>query len=129
MISRFYFKHITRSNLESIETIIDNQIAAYNSRKFEEFMGSYSKDVKVVSNIGKTKLEMSFSEFSQKVRQLFDCSPGLHCKIEKRIHLGSYIVDHEIVSGIAGNPNPVQSIVTYQLNNSKIQNVWFFSDE
>ena len=50
--------------------------------------------------------------------------PELFCTITQRIVHGNWVVDHELVTGVAGRPR-VRAVATYEVRNGLIQNVWF----
>jgi len=101
--------------------IIDVQLAAYNSGNIEAFIKTHTKDVKVYNFPGRLKTS-GRSELKLEYSELFKSIPDLHCKIEKRLVMGSIIIDYELIQT---NASLIKAIAIYEVKNGLINRVSF----
>ena len=108
----------------SNEALIDAQIAAYNARDLEKFLGYYSDDVVLidypdqVTQSGKDAMRASYN-------QNFE-DPDIRAAMTKRIVFGKFIVDHEQLTR-APAPGMIESVVIYEIKGGKIVRVTFLN--
>jgi hypothetical protein len=104
--------------------IVDKQLTAYNARDASRFASTYADDVHVflMPNLklavrGRSALQAHYATnvFSKE---------GLRAEVLSRMAVGNKVVDHELTHGLA--PNPVESIVIYEVVDELIQAVWFY---
>lgn len=105
------------------ETLVQQQLNAYNARNIDAFLEPYSENVELYNFpdklIGKGK-EMMRQQYST----MFSQFRNLHCEVKKRIINGNTIIDHESVSGV-GQPKNIDAIAIYKIENNKIVKVYF----
>jgi hypothetical protein len=105
------------------EELIKRQLAAYNAHDLEAFLDTYAPDVRFFDPPDLLK-SSGIDEARKRYGQRFSESPKVHVEIANRIVQGNFVMDHETVSGLAGNE--VRKVgVIYEVRNGKIQNVWF----
>src|SRR5687767_872285 len=79
--------------------IVDRQWRAYNSRDIDTYCALFAADAQIVRlNDGQViarGIESIRAHYVARFR-----SPNLHCRIESRMQLGSFVVDRERVEGI-----------------------------
>ncbi|WP_298546279.1 nuclear transport factor 2 family protein [uncultured Aquimarina sp.] len=105
----------------SPEHVVQKQLDAYNKRNIEDFLATYSDQVKVYNYPneftyeGKEKMRSIYAPF-------FDRTPDLHCKIKSRIVHGNKVIDEELV---LINGNEIKAVAIYEVENGKISKVTF----
>ena len=106
------------------EALIDAQIAAYNARDLEKFLGYYSDDVVLidypdqVTQSGKEAMRASYKKNFE--------DPDIRAAMKKRIVFGKFIVDHEQLTR-APAPGMIESVVIYEIKGGKIVRVTFLN--
>ncbi|HUQ29361.1 MAG TPA: nuclear transport factor 2 family protein [Usitatibacter sp.] len=103
--------------------LVERQLAAYNARDLESFAATYAEDVKIYRM---PSLEPAI-QGQQQLREIYRrrfASPSLHAEILSRIVLGSKVIDHERVTGIADKP--LEALAIYEISGGLISSVWFF---
>lgn len=114
----FIFESGTEPNPE---TIVQEQLDAYNSRDIDAFMETYSKDVKLynfpknLATEGSTAMKKGYAGF-------FKSTPDLHCDIKNRMVIGNKVIDEEEVTA---NGNTFSAVAIYEIENGKINTVTF----
>ena len=107
----------------SPETLVQQQLNAYNARNIDAFLEPYADDVELYTFpnklLGKGK-EIMRSQYGN----MFTNLPNLHCEVKSRIVKGNIVIDHESVAGFGG-PGNVEAIAVYEIKNGKISKVFF----
>ena len=107
--------------LTDAETIVQEQLDAYNNRDIDAFADTYTEGIELYSfpnslnSKGKSKLTQQYSTF-------FDNTPDLHCEIQNRIVIGNKVIDHESVTV---NGRIIEAIAIYEVENGEIVKVTF----
>mgnify|MGYP003625474234 FL=1 len=103
-------KYITFVSKDSPDKIIDKQVETFNARDLEAFAACFSNDV-VVKNfpmdtlyVGRKKLKENYEAFYKK-------TPSIEVKVASRIHIGSTVIDQEVIT-IDGKQN--QQVAIYE---------------
>ena len=103
------------------ESIVKEQLIAYNARDIDAFMDTYSEDIKLY-----TFPNTLFSEGKEKMREqygaFFENTPNLNCEIKNRIVIGNKVIDEEYVTI---NDSHISAVAIYELENVKIAKVTF----
>lgn len=105
------------------ETLVQQQLNAYNARNIDAFLEPYSDNVELY-NFPDKLLGKGKEIMRQQYGEMFSQLPNLHCEIKKRIINGNTIIDHESISGI-GQPKNAEAIAIYKIENNKIVKVYF----
>jgi hypothetical protein len=107
------------------QTIVQQQLEAYNARDLPRFLALYAEDVKLYrlpqtepSIVGRQALGEFYAT------QRFNL-PGLHADVLNRMVVGNKVIDHERVSGV--RPQPFEAVAAYAVVNGLIQTMWFMS--
>ena len=104
------------------ESLVNQQLVAYNARDIDAFLSPYSDDVELYAFpdklIGKGK-DLMRKQYSE----MFKNITNLHCEIKNRTILGNTIIDHEVVTGFG--PQKLEAIAIYEVKNDKIIKVYF----
>ena len=108
----------------SAETVVQRQVEAYNARDIEAFLSLYADDV-VVRRLPSGEVDWDGKQAMRPgYAKLFEQSPNLECVITKRIVHGDWVIDHELVTGIAGIPR-LRAVAVYEVRGGLIRNLWF----
>lgn len=104
------------------ETLVQQQLNAYNARNMEAFLAPYSDSVELFEfpNVPYSKGK---DEMRKAYKGMFEQVKELHCKVAERIVEGNTVIDHEYVTGIGGQT--LKAIAVYKIENGKIQKVYF----
>jgi imidazolonepropionase-like amidohydrolase len=103
------------------ETLVAQQLAAYNAHNLEAFLEPYADDVAIYDF--PAQLLWSGKEEMRKNYQFLRKMPDLHCRLLNRMVQGNTVVDHEEVRGFGDKP--IYGVVVYQIKNGKIASVHF----
>ncbi len=103
------------------ETIVQEQLDAYNARDIDAFMDTYSDNIKLYSYPDKLLSEGKKAMTAQ-YRTFFENTPDLHCTIKNRIVIGNKVIDEESVTT---NGTTLSAVAIYELENGKISKVTF----
>lgn len=102
--------------------LVDQQLAAYNTRDIDAFLIPYSDSVELYEYPGKL-MGKGKEEMRKSYAGMFKQVTQLHCELVNRMVLGNVIIDHESVSGFG--PKPLRAIAIYTIEKGKIQKVEF----
>ena len=106
------------------ETLVQQQLNAFNARDIEAFLAPYSDSVAIYNLNG--KLQMKGKDRMREVySKFFDRSPDLHCQIMNRIVQGNTVIDQENTT-ITGR-KPFGGIAVYTIEHGKIATVHFIN--
>lgn len=104
--------------------VVDQQLREYNRRDAAAFAATYAEDAHVflMPNLklalrGRAALQAHYAA------NVFT-KTDLRAEVASRIVLGNKVVDHEITHGLT--PQPVESVVIYEVAEGLIQAVWFY---
>lgn len=107
--------------LTDAESIVEEQLEAYNNRDIEGFADTYSDSIEIlefpdapIAN-GKSMLKKQYSLF-------FENTPDLKGEIKKRIVIGNKVIDQELV---VANGMEFKAIAIYEVENGTITKVTF----
>ena len=110
------------SRISDMESLVEAQLAAYNRRDLEGFLGYYSDDAVLVdypdriTQAGKEALRARYSKSF--------ANPDIRAAIAKRIVFGNFVVDHEQLTR-APAPGMIEAIAIYEIRDGKIVRVTF----
>ncbi len=107
--------------LTDAESIVQEQLKAYNDRDIEAFSETYAQDVELYQFPKKLNLK-GVSKLKQQYSSFFGSTPDLNCKIVNRIVIGNKVIDYESVTV---NGNLVRAIAIYEVKNGEITKVTF----
>ena len=101
--------------------VVLEQLDAYNARHLERCLSSFRTDAVVEDATGNV-MARGVDEMRELYRRVFSQSPSLHVDIPQRIHVGSYVIDEEQVTGlnIEGFPSELHGAVVYRVEGDKI---------
>lgn len=103
------------------EKVVNDQLKAYNERNIDAFVATYANNVSLY-NFPNTIRTEGVKNLRETYADFFDRTPGLQAKIKNRILIGNKVIDHEEV---LINGQTINAIAIYEVNDGKIQKVWF----
>ncbi|WP_127137765.1 nuclear transport factor 2 family protein [Flagellimonas oceanensis] len=107
--------------LTDAESIVEEQLDAYNNRDIEGFADTYADSIEIFeyqntpSVKGKSMVKQQYGSF-------FENTPDLHAKIKNRIVIGNKVIDQEQV---VANGMEFKAIAIYEVENGTITKVTF----
>ncbi|MEM9361777.1 MAG: nuclear transport factor 2 family protein [Bacteroidota bacterium] len=103
------------------ESVIKEQLDAYNARDIDAFMETYTDDIKLCNFPNN-----QFSEGKEKMREqykaFFESTADLNCEIKNRIVIGNKVIDEEYITANGSN---FSAVAVYEVENGKISKVTF----
>lgn len=115
----------TSSENPSPEAIVDAQLAAYNRRDLEGFLGFYADDA-VLANHPDQVTETGKAEMRTRYRKRF--SNHVHAEILKRTVFGRFVIDHERVVAAPPAEGTIEAVAVYEIKDGKIVRVTFLKN-
>lgn len=103
------------------ETIVQEQLDAYNTRDIDAFMDTYSDNIKLYVYPDKL-LSEGKKAMKAKYQGFFEGTPDLNCSIKNRIVIGNKVIDEESVTT---NGTTESAVAIYEVENGKISKVTF----
>ena len=103
--------------------IVQRQVDAYNAHDVNALVGTYSDSV-VAQTLPDTSVMRGKDLLREGSQGWFKQAPKVHADILHRIVLGSFVVDHEHITGTPDGA-PLEAVAIYQVAAGRIQRVWF----
>lgn len=107
--------------LTDAESIVQEQLEAYNKRDTETFVSTYSPQVELY-NFPKTLNLKGRSNLERQYGAFFENTPDLRADIKNRIVIGNKVIDEEWVTI---NGTELRAIAIYEVENGEISKVTF----
>ena len=104
------------------ESVVQEQVEAYNRHAIEAFLKTYSAEVKVFDFPDKLRFS-GLEAMRERYGKLFKSEPAPTVRIAKRIVQGDHVIDHEEVS--RGAERQLTAVAIYRVEGGKITAVWF----
>lgn len=104
------------------ESLVQQQLNAYNLHDTEAFLEPYADDVELYEFPNKLVVKGK-EAMRNDYKGMFQSVKDLHCEVTKRIIQGNTVIDHESVSGFG--PKPMSAIAIYKIEKGKIAKVYF----
>ena len=108
------------------EAVVQRQLDAYNARDVDALLEAYGGDARLFEHPA-TPLVSGAPALRERFTLRFQ-EPNLHAELLRRMVLGNFVVDHELVTRtFPEGPGTVELIVTYEVKEGRIINAWFLS--
>ena len=108
------------------EAVVQKQLDAYNAHDVEALLAVYAIDARLFEHPA-TLLAEGAVELRERFSQRFQ-EPRLYALLLKRIVMGNFVVDHELVTrSFPEGPGTVQLLATYEVLDGRIANAWFLT--
>jgi hypothetical protein len=108
--------------------VVDRQVEAYNARDLEAFVAFFAEDAVIARHPSGEIVAQGRGGIRKTYGELFAKSPALRARILNRVESGAFVVDHELVTGIAGRPY-FHGAAIYEVDGALIKRVWFLPKE
>jgi len=102
--------------------VIDRQLDAYNRRDIDAFVACYAPATAVEDAVGGLLMQ-GRDALRNAYGELFRESPELHVEIAKRIQVGDYVIDEELVTGRRGATEALHAAVVYHVADGLIDHI------
>jgi len=119
-IGSMTFIHGNSLNTDA-EKVVQEQLDAYNARNIENFVNTYTDDIKVFDFPNKPGFEGK-DKMRERYGSFFESTPELNCEIKNRIVIGNKVIDEEFLTI---NGNNYHAVAIYEVENGKIAKVTF----
>ncbi len=103
--------------------VVQRQLNAYNARDIEAFLATYHPDARLYG-FPDTLQSQGHEAMRRTYQGMFTELPDLHARVPRRIVVGNYVIDEEIVSGLPDG-QVFQATAIYEVSDGRISRVWF----
>jgi hypothetical protein len=104
------------------EAVVDAQLAAYNQRDLEAFLGFYAEDA-VLAKHPDQVTQTGKAEMRARYQRNFS-NPNVRAEIIKRVTFGRFVIDHERVTAPPAK-GELEAVAVYEVEEGKIVRVTF----
>src|SRR3954466_128638 len=105
------------------EAVVQCQLDAYNARDIEALIAAYSEDAELFEHPSKlvgSGTAQLLERFTARFKE-----PNLHARLQKRIVMGNYVIDHEVVTRtFPEGPGTLECVMIYEVRNGRIAKAW-----
>src|SRR3954470_8870283 len=105
------------------EAIVQRQLDAYNARHIDALMAVYAEDAELFehpSKLGGSGIAQLRERFTARFKE-----PNLHARLQKRIVMGNYVFDHEMVTRtFPEGPGTLECVMIYEVQHGRIAKAW-----
>ncbi|MBM4372366.1 MAG: amidohydrolase family protein, partial [Deltaproteobacteria bacterium] len=116
------------SGTEAAVAVVQGQVEAYNARDLDAFAGFYASDIRILRLPGGDVVTEGLDALRKGYAAFFEQSPSLRCVVTRRVAVGAWVADRELVTGARGGP-PIRAVAIYEVRDGRIQSVWFLPRE
>ena len=114
------------NTLTSPADLIQRQLDAYNAHDLDALLATYAEDANLFEHPA-TLLASGHSQLRARFALRFQ-EPNLHAHLLHRVLIDRFVIDHERVTRtFPEGPGTIELIVTYEVIDGKIINVWFLA--
>lgn len=106
-----------------MEELIAAQMRAFDERDIEAMMALFSGDIRFINYDTQEVLLEGLGSCRAMYAALFAASPGLRAEVIKSISFGNKMIVHEYIYGRNGNPERLEQVIIFEVNEGKIQRV------
>ncbi len=106
------------------ETLVQQQLDAYNARDIDALMATYADDVQVFEHPATLLANGARALRERQMVRLQE--PNLHAKLLNRIVAGTLVIDHELVTRtFPEGMGTLEMVAMYEVQVDKIIKAWF----
>jgi len=106
------------------ESIIQQQVEAYNDRNISKFVSCHHPQVQLFNFSESVPFAVGLPSVRKIYQVVFDTSPNLNTEILHRIVLDNKVIDHEIVTGRSG-VDQLEIVAIYEIEDNLIRKAHF----
>jgi hypothetical protein len=100
-------------------------VDAFNAHDVEGVLAVYAPDCVARRLPGGEEFLRGKAAVRAKFVALFEKNPRVRIEIVGRIAHGSYVIDREKITGVAGGEGPSFGVVIYEIEDGSIRNEWY----
>ncbi len=113
---------------DSPERIVQRQLDAYNARDVAALLATYADDAELFEHPAKS-LARGAAALRERFAARFQ-EPNLHAALQKRIVMGNFVIDHELVTRtFPEGPGTLEVVMIYEVRAGRIANSWSIPGE
>ena len=109
--------------IPSPEGVVQRQLDAYNARDVSALLATYTDDAELYEHPAKLVARGAAAlreRFTARFRE-----PNLHAALQKRIVMGGFVIDHEIVTRtFPEGPGTLEVVMIYEVREGRIAKSW-----
>ena len=109
------------------ESVVQQQLDAYNARDLGKFLMAFSEDVQVFRPPATQPAIAGKKAFGDFYATQRFCHEGLRAELLNRIVLGNRIIDHERITGVSAAAFEVA--VVYEVSDGLIRRLWTYAKD
>ena len=115
----------TQSELvpNSPSQIVQRQLNAYNQRNLDAFIATYHPEAKLYEFPDRLTMDGHVA-MRETYGPMYEQLPQLHAEVPRRITMGDFVIDEEIVTGLPGGVT-IRATAIYEIKDGLIRRVWF----
>ncbi len=107
-------------NASASAKVVEQQLQAYNKRDLNAFLETFSDTVALYRWGNATPVAKGRAELEKLYGDLFESSPNLNSRLLNRVALGPKVIDHEWITGRAGQEQGLELLMLYEVKEGKI---------
>jgi hypothetical protein len=107
-------------NASAAVKVVEQQLQAYNKRDLNAFLETFSDSAALYRWGNATPVAKGRAELEKLYGALFESSPNLNSRLISRVALGPKVIDHEWITGRAGQEQGLELLMLYEVNEGKI---------
>lgn len=119
--------NITSATDRSPAACAQEQLDAYNQRNIMAFASVYAPTVQLIDLAQGTVFCDGREALIDRYGLMFESHPLLHCELRSRIVAPPFVIDEELVTGLADHP--IHAVATYLVEDGFIQRAWFLKEQ
>jgi hypothetical protein len=105
------------------EAVVQRQLDAFNARNVDALLATYAADAELFEHPAK-----SLARGAAALRERFTArfqEPNLHAALQRRIVMGNFVFDHEVVTRtFPEGPGTLEVVMIYEVRDGRIANSW-----
>lgn len=105
------------------EAVVQRQLDAYNARDVVALLGTYAANAELFEHPA-TLLARGHAALRQRFAARFQ-EPNLHAALQRRIVMGNFVFDHELVArAFPEGPGTLEVVIIYEVCDGCIARSW-----
>lgn len=110
-------------SVSSPETVVQRQLDAYNAKDVDALLAIYADDVELFEHPAKL-IARGPAALRERFTARFQ-EPNLHAALQRRIVMGNFVFDHEIITRtFPEGPGTLEVVMLYEVAAGRIARSW-----
>lgn len=103
--------------------VVQRQLDAYNARDVDALLATYADDAELFEHPAKL-LARGAATLRERFAARFQ-EPNLHATLQRRIVMGSFVIDHEVITRtFPEGPGTLEMVMIYEVAAGRIARAW-----